>query len=743
MKKSILLCLLTVFSAICHAQQTIRTSGDNSPAVFAEKVSIKYGVRPEAVMELVNIYRNRGMNLDLTKTKAEAVVKKYTASLKSEKSTKALSAAQKEQIGISHDDAVIRVLNWQIFTNGANSPAIFAYGDVDVWYGVTEEAFRAIYNILDSQNLSIDGFQRELKSQISKYKELKALVGLDNDTNIAKLLEEGKIDEAENLLQSDIQKLGKVFSKKIYLHAGIKELKYEFDSASALYESALSIDATQERYWKAAINARLRNGELKQSILLAQRYFASTEVSHQTPIASEIYYEVGTAYLKMQYKDSALNCFSRALNIAISAHNKSEELTLSRISNGIASFHFTFGNNELSLKYYFQSLGYFKEGKKNSEDSLLLADVLSNLGAVHLSLNNFDSAAYYQRNALYVDSLLFYSSGPATRSKIFAYPDIAARYNCLAEIAYKKGDLQTAEHLLEKSLAIDSIVYGMLHFEVSNRIRNQAWLFWQLKEYDKAVNLVYRALKLDYQIYDSMNSNIADDYELLSNIYNDLGKLDSALVYIKISYSIDSSNLGIMHPVTGRALNAIGGIYMALGNISGAYNYFNIANDVFSKFPLDSNELKIFRHRYLMSKITYGNKLYKGTEIAAAQYLLDSASRECLVCGDTTLFGFGTFIFVKTLLKAQQYQDALARSNEVLAYFDSFMKNDPVNAFQDFKPRSIYGLLKAQRGIALYKTGKEKEGSQILNELKEDAIKHNDLDVLQFLNFVPEDYSIH
>jgi hypothetical protein len=186
------------------------TAGDRSPSVYAKETAIAYGLHPRIVDELLELFE-ADANPD-SKKAIEGLLDKYKSLSKVEKAGQELSDAALAQLGIQKDSDLEKVMQWAVYTEGDNSPAIFALGDVDIWYGISPKAFRGIYETFVEkrgqallQQGQLGDFERQLEEQIQRYKKLRSELKLRED-DMAKeatlLLDEGRIEEAVKVLES-------------------------------------------------------------------------------------------------------------------------------------------------------------------------------------------------------------------------------------------------------------------------------------------------------------------------------------------------------------------------------------------------------------------------------------------------------------------------------------------------------------------------------------------------------------
>ena len=208
---------LLVYLLLCHAlvysqEQRIYqgTTGNYSPSVYAKETSIAYGLHPRIVDELLDVFK-AGADTN-SEAAVEALLGKYKSLPQMEKADQELSAAALAELGIAEGSDLEKVMQWAVFTEGDNSPAVFALGNVDIWYGISPKAFRGIYETFTEkqgqaliQQGKLGDFERQLEDQIQRYKKLRSELALREDEMAQEanwLLDEGRIEDAIKVLEN-------------------------------------------------------------------------------------------------------------------------------------------------------------------------------------------------------------------------------------------------------------------------------------------------------------------------------------------------------------------------------------------------------------------------------------------------------------------------------------------------------------------------------------------------------------
>ncbi len=268
MKAITILILLICFSIQGQSQPQLlkqSTRGNYSPSVYAKKTAVTYGLHPRIVDELLSIFKQDGMAVLEQEKRIEELLKAYQILPEAEKADRELSAHALEQLGIKQDSILSDVMQWAVFTEGDYSPAVFALGDVDIWYGISPDAFKGLYKVfMEKQGEllikegKLNEFEQLLATQIEKYEQLRKELAFRED-EMAKeaqlLLDQGKIEEAIQVLreryffekaQDKREKLET--AKAAYDYAQALELDLKYREATAIYRDAVELDPDNSEY---------------------------------------------------------------------------------------------------------------------------------------------------------------------------------------------------------------------------------------------------------------------------------------------------------------------------------------------------------------------------------------------------------------------------------------------------------------------------------------------------------------
>jgi tetratricopeptide (TPR) repeat protein len=261
---TILLFLLSLGLSAQIQRITQTTYEANSPSVWAKDFSVSYGIKPSVLDQLVLLYEKDGADSLARRRNVEKLIREFTLVAPKEQQKQSLSEADRQKLGISDQPAVAEALEWQLYTTGANSPAVYALGNVKIWYGIPKKAFLGVVAVLEGKQAQIEDFDKKLREQVEKFEELRAELAAQSDVDaVAKrakqLLEEGNIAEAERILEEDFERDAKKLAYKAFELGEVKVLSLKYNEAKPYYQKAVSLDESNSKYL-------LTYGDLLQTI---------------------------------------------------------------------------------------------------------------------------------------------------------------------------------------------------------------------------------------------------------------------------------------------------------------------------------------------------------------------------------------------------------------------------------------------------------------------------------------------
>ncbi|HUK42855.1 MAG TPA: FxSxx-COOH system tetratricopeptide repeat protein [Candidatus Bathyarchaeia archaeon] len=166
--------------------------------------------------------------------------------------------------------------------------------------------------------------------------------------------------------------------------------------------------------------------------------------------------------------------------------------------------------------------------------------VLSQAGLYLQSRAQLNEAEQLLRRVLAIDEKVY---GPD-------HPEVATDANNLGSILQGQGDLEGALRYTQRALAIDEKVYGTDHPKVATRANNIGQILQDQGDLEGALRYTQRALAIDEKVYGTDHPNVATDASNIGTILQDRGDLGGALRYTQRALAIFEQVYGLDHPQT-------------------------------------------------------------------------------------------------------------------------------------------------------------------------------------------------
>jgi tetratricopeptide (TPR) repeat protein len=600
--------ILVVFLFICEVSfsQTIqqRTISYNSPSIWAKNTAVNYGLNPLILDELATVFETNGLDSLGRQEAAEELIQRFNTLKPDEIEQDQLTDEAKETLGIEGDAQLEDILEWQLYTEGPNSPAIFALGNVEVWYGISQPAFRGIVAILQTKQSQIENAEEVLAQQIERFKELEEELATrapyDEVAAQAKaLLDQGDIEGAEQLLEKDYRNAKKQTAFRGYELAKVKELSLKYGEATEFYRDAAYLDPQNSAYLNAYGENLFKIGSFEEAARQFQLALTSDleRFGPDSPQVARSYNNLGLAYQSLGAYDRAIDLYQKALAIDTAVYGLQHpdvarnynNLGLAFDSKGaydraIALYeqalaidtavyglqHPTVARSYNNLGSAFDSKGAYDRAIALYEQALAIDIAVYGLQhpSVAMTYNNlggaFDSKGAYDR------AIALYQQALAIDTAVYGlqHPSVARSYNNLGSAFDSKGAYGRAIALYEQALAIDKAVYGLQHPTVATRYNNLGLAFDSKGEYDRAIELLQQALAIDTAVYGLQHPAVATMYNNLGLAFDSKGAYDRAIALYEQALAIDTAIYGLQHPTVARSYNNLGSAYHS----KGAYN---------------------------------------------------------------------------------------------------------------------------------------------------------------------------
>ena len=125
--------------------------------------------------------------------------------------------------------------------------------------------------------------------------------------------------------------------------------------------------------------------------------------------------------------------------------------------------------------------------------------------------------------------------------------------------------------------------YGKEHSYTASSYNNIGNVYSYSNEYDKALEYYKQALDIWEKDLDKEHPDTASSYNNIGNVYKNRGDYDKALEYYKQALDIQEEVLGKEHPDTASSYNNIGNVYIYRRDFDKALEYYKRALDIQEK----------------------------------------------------------------------------------------------------------------------------------------------------------------
>jgi tetratricopeptide (TPR) repeat protein len=616
MKTILSIGLLVLSLASLGVGQLPTTKGDYSPAVVARDFQATYGIRTDAVQVILAVYQQQGLTEAERKSKTEDLIKAYRSVAPKTKGVSALGTEAQQRLGIIAQPGLVAALNWDMFaqqyylsTSGANSPAIVAAGDVSIWYGIPEPALRTLATRLEANAVELGEFGTQLQELAEKYEALKKEFetygpGDPVVRQAEKLLDEGRLEEAEMLLESDYRVSKKRLAYKAYLYGKTKELLLKYEEAAEGYRDAVSLDSSNVEYviYLCTLLSTLGNPEESLGISQDFLHHFKRNANYSLPKESDLLNIIGVSLQETGNSKEAASYFERSLtidSICIGMNNKEVGTSL----NNLSVVYGEIGEYQKAIQYAQKAIAIFRLDQSSNTTSLVSA--LLNLSATYCRLSQFDVANNYSNEALALCKEKLENN----------HPHIALAFYSFGSILYAQGEYQKAKEIYETAYNMFQKIFPARHPYISLGLSQIAICRMQLGQVDEAIigfneallndtldfpkghglkgtiltnigaayyskNDLDNSIKYSQLAIETFGESLLEDnpkmsYPLntLGLAYCDRGEKAKAIVVFEQALAIDSTKWGTLHTQVAIDFNHIGSTWMELDSLTRALQY--------------------------------------------------------------------------------------------------------------------------------------------------------------------------
>jgi tetratricopeptide (TPR) repeat protein len=169
-----------------------------------------------------------------------------------------------------------------------------------------------------------------------------------------------------------------------------------------------------------------------------------------------------------------------------------------------------------------------------------------------------------------------------THEKSKNYLLVAARdLNNFGELYYKIADYDTALQLLLKALKIFENTLGVEHARTANVYNNIGIVYRAQGKYERALKYHEQAKAIREKVLGLEHPDTAATYNNMALVYSAQGDYDRALEYCGKALDIREKVLGTEHPSTATTYNNMAAVYDDQGDYDRALEYYGKALDIF------------------------------------------------------------------------------------------------------------------------------------------------------------------
>jgi len=166
---------------------------------------------------------------------------------------------------------------------------------------------------------------------------------------------------------------------------------------------------------------------------------------------------------------------------------------------------------------------------------------------------------------------------------------LASSLSNLGQLKYKQKDLEQAEALFHRALAIRERVLGPEHFGLVQNINNLAALHYARNELDQAEPLFQRALAISQQHLGESHPDVAVTLNNLARLYFRRGDYVAAEPLLARLLAIKEQALGPSHPEIAAILTSLAKVRIAAEDYDGGEKFAKRALEIREKLHLPND----------------------------------------------------------------------------------------------------------------------------------------------------------
>jgi tetratricopeptide (TPR) repeat protein len=276
----------------------------------------------------------------------------------------------------------------------------------------------------------------------------------------------------------------------------------------------------------------------------ALRYFKEalelSEVSDDNhSITASIYNNVGQIFLKLGDYETAIASFESAYEHQLKKKTYEAYINIPVYHHSMASAYAHLKDYAKALKYLEASLAFFPEDDRNRPE---VATIYNSLGFLNVEQGNIEAGMEFYRKSLKILNEIY----------DYSHPRIMDAMHRIADAMMKAGNLKQALDYIEKVLENAMHTYGPDHGETAEFYKTKASIYIHLKRYPEALEYIQKTSK----IYKATFEEHPDMVIIESNtgaVYMALRQYDKAIKHLKRALKLSIKLHGKDDPNTEEA----------------------------------------------------------------------------------------------------------------------------------------------------------------------------------------------
>lgn len=485
------------------------------------------------------------------------------------------------------------------------------------------------------------------------------------------LIEQGKLEEAETLIQSkgtkqaleEMRKNNLImeqtlaegrrmetrmvsdYASELLMRFDIASLRFANDEAAGYLKERMMLDTTIVD-WGIDYANFIRDylGRYDEAMAIYEKALEQTEDIFEK---AEIYGCVGSIHALLGHYDSAMEAFVAGVELKESLSVKASSMAISY--HNIASVHikknryddaasylqkaediYKENNDSLGLAYVasamaviYDDLGDFAEAEKCLIRSLDIREKVLGENSLDVATSCANLAAFMQDLGRYTEALMYSRRALEMRIKILgkAHPDVAISYLDLGSLEGELGNNKDNLRYYEDALKILKEFYGDVHPSIALAYNRIGFYYNNVQnDSQKALYHYTESLEMLKGIYGEVHTTVADSIHNLASVYTSIADYSKAMELYKQALDLKIRLFGENHFSLADTYNNIADLYSRLGNYKEALTYSQNVLEIYIEFYGEQN------HRV---GLAYNNIAAIYEKLHEDQMALDYLAKSC------------------------------------------------------------------------------------------------------------------